>query len=240
MSNACLIDLPVELHHRIFDYLDADTILRSIRVVCWKFYAVVNSYDRYELNFRSMEQSYILFLSRAIHADKIRSLIIRNDIYHSPYERFLEYSGISFFPRVHSLAVHQRETFHCISTLQSFIGCSLISLSIYIRHGIHTIEVPRLFSVIAQFNLWKLYLHDFEFQLESISWISQHSLQHLTIKTCSYNVYREILRHFVHLRSFAINDWGKNDTNESIVQGRFRSSKVKIFIHSFGFKWTHS
>lgn len=226
MSNVCLIVLPVELLYRIFDYLDVQIILRSIRGVCRKFYALVDSYNRYELNFHSMKESDILFISRVIRSDNVTSLILHNhNPYQTQYERFLTYSAIFYFARLHSLVIREMNADNYISTLQNFIGCPLLSLSIHIPEQTNSTTIERIFSVIVQFNLQKIYLHNLDFKFEHISWLSQCPLQHLTIETCSYNVYHEILCHFLHLRSFVINDWTINDTNQSIVRSRFRFLK---------------
>jgi hypothetical protein len=229
MSNAFLIALPVELLYYIFDHLDARTILRSIRGVCQKLYAVVNSYDRYKLDFdfHSIKKSDILFISRVICPNNVRSIILHN---HNPFrtqiELFLTHFGNYHFSKLRSLIVHKINDQNYISTLQSFIGCPLVSLSIHIPELTNSTTVERIFSVIAMFNLRKICLHNLNFDLEHISWLSQCPLQHLTIETCSYDVYREILRQFIHLRSFVIKDWTMNDTNRSIIQGRFRFPKM--------------
>ena len=54
--------LPVELLYRIFDNLDAETIILSIRPVCRLFRAVATTYDRYDLDLKLISKSGILKL----------------------------------------------------------------------------------------------------------------------------------------------------------------------------------
>jgi hypothetical protein len=43
--------LPVELVYRILDHLTEDTILWSMRNICTRINAIVDSYHRYQVNF---------------------------------------------------------------------------------------------------------------------------------------------------------------------------------------------
>jgi hypothetical protein len=54
--NLSIERLQMELIHRIFDYLNTETILFSIRPVSRLFQSIVNNYNRYDLN---LNVSYI-------------------------------------------------------------------------------------------------------------------------------------------------------------------------------------
>ena len=49
-SSSYILTLPVELLHRILDYLDTRSILFSFRPVCKTFYSVTNNYNGLTLN----------------------------------------------------------------------------------------------------------------------------------------------------------------------------------------------
>ncbi len=66
--------LPVELFHRIFDNLDAKTILLSIRPVCQLFQSVFHSYDRFNLDMESISKPTFRLLCRLIKPESITSL----------------------------------------------------------------------------------------------------------------------------------------------------------------------
>lgn len=240
MANAFLIALPVELLHYIFDHLDAQTILNSIRGVCKTLYAIVNTYDRFQLDFSSMKTSENKFISHFIPSENIISLILHNNNRHPiQFERRFTRFEICSFTRVRSLIIRETDTDYYISTLQNFIGCPLVSLSIHIPEQACSITIIRIFSLITLFNLQKIYLHNFDFKLEHIPFLSKCLLQHLTIGTCSYKVYHEILRHFHHLRSLVMNDWTINNTNQSIIKGRFRFLTV-VYIYNLVFQYSHA
>jgi hypothetical protein len=69
-------NLPVELFHRIFDNLDAQTILFSIRSVCRLFRSVVNSYDRYNLDFKVIFKCNFHRLWQLIQPQHLNSLTL--------------------------------------------------------------------------------------------------------------------------------------------------------------------
>jgi hypothetical protein len=48
-TSLCLLTLPVELIYRILDNLDELTILLSIRNVCARLNAIINTYHRYQV-----------------------------------------------------------------------------------------------------------------------------------------------------------------------------------------------
>lgn len=76
MSTIVLPDLPVEILHYICNYLDISTILRSLRYVCKRLYAIINTYDRYDLNIDSLSMFDIKLVSRHIQFEDIISLSI--------------------------------------------------------------------------------------------------------------------------------------------------------------------
>lgn len=79
MSNLLLIDLPVEILHRIFDYLDVHALIEKIRCVCKRLYEVVDSYNHFELKLNSKTKSYLQVISRTVQFPNITSLILSRD-----------------------------------------------------------------------------------------------------------------------------------------------------------------
>ena len=57
INSPSLLTLPVELLHRIFDYLDAQTILLSFSYVCTHLRAVTHTYEKYTLDLTSISKS---------------------------------------------------------------------------------------------------------------------------------------------------------------------------------------
>ena len=77
--NSSIEKLPVELFHRIFDNLDVETILFSIRPVCRLFQSVVKTYDRFILHFKLISKSNFNILCRLINPKNVISLTLSND-----------------------------------------------------------------------------------------------------------------------------------------------------------------
>lgn len=76
-----LLSLPVELIHRIFDYIDTETIVFVIRFVCKQLYSTANTYDRYKLDFRHMFRSDLPLLGRIINPKNVTSLILSDKLH---------------------------------------------------------------------------------------------------------------------------------------------------------------
>jgi len=106
MATISLLDLPVELLYCICDHLDILIILRSLRCVCKRLYAVAGTYDRYKLNIASMSMSDLIFISHRILPESITSLIIYSKYTNTnQLEWFRSIFNIRRFTRLHSLTL---------------------------------------------------------------------------------------------------------------------------------------
>jgi hypothetical protein len=76
MTEANLPDLPVEIHHRIFHYCDARTILCKIRLVCKTLRDAVNRYNQIQLEFNPKTMMYLEGYFRSVSSHAVSSLII--------------------------------------------------------------------------------------------------------------------------------------------------------------------
>ncbi|CAF1194965.1 unnamed protein product, partial [Rotaria sordida] len=82
MSNNIILSievLPVEMLHYIFDNLDTQTILYSIRPLSRLFRSVVNTYNRYVLDFNFISKSSYYLICQLIHPQNIISLTLSNN-----------------------------------------------------------------------------------------------------------------------------------------------------------------
>ncbi|CAF4784843.1 unnamed protein product, partial [Rotaria sp. Silwood2] len=74
-QHSALIErLPTEIFHQIFGYVDAETILLSIRRVCRQWMASINTYNRYELNINSISKQNLALICRLIQPENVLSL----------------------------------------------------------------------------------------------------------------------------------------------------------------------
>src|SRR5689334_21679595 len=96
-----LCTLPVELVHYIFGYLDAKTIVRSIRCVCKRLYTIVNTYNQFYFDFNSILKNDFLFLCNYIKNDKTPGQI----------QHFISIFCLSQFNQLRSLTLIEID--HC-------------------------------------------------------------------------------------------------------------------------------
>ncbi|CAF2808808.1 unnamed protein product [Rotaria sp. Silwood2] len=108
--NSSLDTLPVELIHRIFNSLDEQTIILSLRYVCKRFYTIVNVYDHYKLNFESILKSNFDRICRFIQLENVISLTL-SDEHMTPgqIQLFFSLFHIERFTRLCSLTLSDIE-----------------------------------------------------------------------------------------------------------------------------------
>ncbi len=78
MSKIVLLRLPTELLHWLFDYLDVQTIFDSIRPVCTELSAIVNTYNKYRLDFSTSGISDLQLVADFIQPNNVISLVLTN------------------------------------------------------------------------------------------------------------------------------------------------------------------
>jgi hypothetical protein len=154
--------LPVELLHRIFDHLDTETILFSIRPVCRLFRSIVNTYDRYILNLKIISKSNFDRLCRLINPENIISLILSNyEETSNQIDLFISHVSLHQLSRLRSLTLLDINESQLNSLLKHMNCKSLISFSFSIgkydnRQRKQTLNL--LSSILAQPTLRKLEL----------------------------------------------------------------------------------
>jgi hypothetical protein len=211
MANKSLLTFPVELLHRILDYCDAQTILHSFRLVCTQFYAVVNTYNRFELEFTSVSKSDVKLFSRCIQPENIISLTFvdtRKVSYQ--LDLFSTYFDIRRFCRLRSLGLPQICVVEPEQFFYAFIGHAAIP---------RTIDriLALLSSAIAQGSLQKLYLKTSDYIMQRISWPVQCTLKNLTMRVCRLSEYHIILSHSSYLRTFVMKNCIMNNIDRTVM-----------------------
>ena len=201
--------LPVEILHHILDDLDAQTILISFRNTCRRFRNVVNSYDRYVLNFESISKSDFELLCRLIDPRRVTSLTLsENDETLDQIRLFLSHLSLHQFSRLRSLSLFLNEEQQLTTILNCFNIHSLKSFSLKIikRDDRRKTTTARLLSsVIAKTNLSRLDLQIGEERLEKIIWSSQCMIQCLKIgSVIFFNELYTILDYLPHLRTLIL------------------------------------
>jgi hypothetical protein len=240
-SPPSMLSLSIELFDHIFDYLDAPTILFSVRNVCRRFRQATGYYNRYMLDFESISLIRFEHMCRRIQPESVISLKL-SDRNQTPgqVEYFLSLVDIRRFSRLRHLSVahYSDQIFNKI--FNHIINCrSLVSLSIYLQYSVlmrspqydeyeyyeghddyfmPVATLAPLSSVIAQLNLCKLEINLSENELEKMRWPVQCSFQHLEIGRCTYKQYCTILRHSPYLRKLVLDNCDIEEPNETISE----------------------
>ncbi|CAF3630667.1 unnamed protein product [Rotaria socialis] len=214
-----LVGLPIEVLYRIFDYLDAQTILLSLQYVCRRLRDVSEKYDRYALDFENISMVQMWHVCRLVRPESVLSLNL-SDGPSTPQgiEFFLSLINIRKFTRLRSLSIHQSadDIFHTI--LKYVHGCrSVESFSIHFRRAslfgrpdspdddYHGPSLTLLASAIAKSNLKTFKTNLPKYQIDCLLWPMNLTLQHLTIGNCTQKQYYMILQRSPRLRTLTLN-----------------------------------
>ena len=220
MSTAYLATLPVEILHRIFDYLDIQTILFSLRSVCTRFYSIANSYNSYNFNFESISKSNFYLICRIIPFEQVISLTLSNkDKTHGQIQLFLSLFNINQFIRLRSLTLIQIEDDDLKIFLDYINHSSLISLTI----NSQTLSIRKntalnlLSSSIEYRTLQKLDLNMWPKDMNELQWPITCTINYLRIRnSISLNQFYLILQHFPCLQTIILKDFNIDDTDKSM------------------------
>ena len=203
MFNTCLLDLPVEVFHRIFDFLDAQTIFRSIRCACQQLRATVNTYDRFALNFTSVTKLHFELISNFIGPENVTSLTfsIGQCNQSDKIDFLLSIFNIGQFIRLHSLTLLEIDDLELTRLLKNISVLPLVSLSIHLRK-VHQYGTFPSSADIDRLNFRKLRLIGSSYITKNLSHLIHCELQHLAIKNCTYAEYQFILERCPVLQTF--------------------------------------
>ena len=208
MTEANLVDLPVEILHYIFRYCDAKTIICRIGAVCRRLHNVVDQYNQIELKFELDWNMYwaIEKISRANHPDAVSSLSVlhgKKDIPHWTIDSFI--SAIRSFTNIRHLSLCYIEYKQLHQYLKYASTLQLVSLLIQSGDTLNRDTCSYISVVIEKSNLRKLHLSNFTNEIRYISWPRGCQLTHLTIKSCNYNQHIAILQQLPNLHTFQLN-----------------------------------
>ncbi|CAF1029883.1 unnamed protein product [Adineta steineri] len=228
MSSICLLDFPVEIFHRIFDYLDTRTIIRSLRCVCRQLNGIVSIYNRYEIDLTLFTKVQCEFILQSIRCENIISLIFSADFKEQSdkADYLLTILNIQQFPCLRSLTLLHINKNELDRFLPYMINLPLISLSIQLSGPFQTASPSSLSTAITQWKLRKLHIFNGYNLIQILPWPVDCNLNHLTITSCTDQEYRSILEHSPFLRTFVMEyclslhtlELGSNQIDVSKVQ----------------------
>lgn len=209
--------LPVELIFHILNFLDADTILLSIRYICKRFYIISNVYNEYKLNLNSCRKSNFYRFCRIINPLNIVSLILSDDD-QTPGQISLFLKSFHFkqFTSLRTLTLLDIDDINLNIISNDLISLSLISLTIKSRtfSTWSNETLTCLSTILEQSSLKQFTLSIWCFEIYDFKWPSQCQIEYLHISNrITYDQYCSILDHCYALEIFIIKDVLWNDTN---------------------------
>jgi hypothetical protein len=130
-DSVTLSTLPVEILHQIFDNLNGTTVLLSVRNVCQRLRATVDTYNRYELDLTDISKRDFHRLVVLIHPERVTSLTLNNrGTTPGQVGIFRSLIDICLFTQLHSVTLLKIEGQHFCPFLEHVRKCSLTSLTL--------------------------------------------------------------------------------------------------------------
>lgn len=186
MSIPSIESLPIELLHQIFDNLDVETIIISLRSVSKLFQSIVHIYDRYIWDFHLFSKSNFYIICRLINPQNVISLTLSNDERTSDQiNEFISLVHLRQFTRLRSLTLLYIDECQLNLILERINLNQLTSLSFKIKKyddETCTQTTTNHFStILKQSNLCKLQCGIENKRLSEISWPINCTIQYLII-----------------------------------------------------------
>ena len=211
--------LPVEVILYIFRYFDAQTIVRSFRTICKRFYVIVNTYNQLNFDFNGISKSDFHFLCNYVQPKNVELLTLSDsDETPGQIEHFLSIFRINQFIRLRSLTLLEIDDCYLTSILNNLQISTLSSLSIcscrYYSENKNCSDA--LSSAISSLNLHKFSFNIPSFDASKITWPLECTIQHLEICCRTLDEYCNILYCLPNLRTFVVEYLSEDDLDEAI------------------------
>lgn len=209
-----LEELPIEVLHLIFNHLDIQTIIHSVRLTSRDLHGAVGSYNKFNLDTLTIHVSDLPVITKVIAPEHIISLKLRK-------MNAREIADLYLFTRLQALTLIQIEDTLSDRFFENMNRCRLRTLSITIpsQTVLETGQtINRISTVIThvESNIRNLFLDISDVSISSNDAARQFTynllqpiqnvLKHLTIQNCYYNEYHLILSNCPLLRTLVIKD----------------------------------
>ncbi|CAF4329979.1 unnamed protein product [Rotaria sp. Silwood2] len=216
MANVFLLDLPVELIHRIFDYCNICTILRSICCICCKMYDIVKSYNRFKFILDATLLDNIRAFISFIPSDRIISLRISDECWNDKsIFRFMSLFKNYQFTRLRSLILDGVQDNNLENLLQYFIIDSSVVLSTKSIEDENSTDFTLVSSISNQCKRRKLCVNNISNRV-NVMWPYGCGLEYLKMTCCTFNDYLIILRQLCHLQTLVIDNYIVNTMSTAL------------------------
>jgi hypothetical protein len=220
-----LDNLPVELIYHILDRLDTNTIFTSLYNVCKRLNLILQTFDQYKLNLKSISMPYFHHICSLIRPEQIVSLTLSDGKETvGLVELFLEKFPIESFKRLRSLTLINIDDNEQMIRIFLSITDELKILSIENSNEIYDDAVMDILMIIIE----KKSLEKLSLDIErtrilnpSIIWPIKSFLQEIKlVGLCNISLFRRILLSAPNLKKFQAFDidfddeWIDDDDDE--------------------------
>ncbi|CAF1214408.1 unnamed protein product [Adineta ricciae] len=199
--------LPPEVVFYIFRHLDAQTIVRSVRLVCKQFSTFVNTYDQFNLHLNSISKPEFHYLCNLIRPNQVKSLTLSNDA-ETPgqIEYFLSCFRLKQYTQLRSLTLLEIDQCYLHVILKDVLNMRLEKLIIISKEDLSTDDaIANDLSMVTSLpTLWKFCLDVMTLDASRITLSPLSMIQHLEIHCQSVSAYCEILHRLPHLQILVV------------------------------------
>ena len=245
-DSATLSNLPVEIIHRIFDILDGTTVLLSVRNVCRRLRATVDTYHRYELDLTALSKPDFNRLLVHVHPQHVTGLILNDrETTAGQIAVFRSLIDIGLFTQLRSLTLLEIEGHDLCPFLEHARRCSLTSLTLDLKSRDAEEQqriVEHLSSIIGQPTFLRLRLlsRDLCEVIDQLEWPAECKLQYQRMTSCTIEQLSETLRRASDLRTLDLgtkwesifNSWNDPAENSLTPHSRLTSLVIRCRLAS--------
>lgn len=215
--NGAILQFPTEVFHLIFDYLDSESIIKSIGLVCQQLKEIVNSYNRLKLDFSALSQCQWDSLAPLIKQENVVSISLNGGVKgeYYPVKLFL---SLLKFDQLESMRLVKISGEEFDQIFEEIIKRQLKSFSIIFPDQTmdeNRREMNLISSMILLCHVQRLDLNLFDMTLISDPALKSigNVLRSLTINRCTEEQYQFILSSCSYLKLLSIKNFQPKETS---------------------------
>lgn len=237
MSNGSILQFPTEIFHFIFDYLDCQTIIQSIGLVCNQLQNIVDSYNRLKLDFSRLSDQQLKSLSQLVQTKNVLSISLSDDDKGelSHVESLFSLFNFDQFIHLKSLRLTQIDDEQFFKKILQY---RLKSLSVIYPYQTKN-EIERKMNLISSMIV-PCELEELNLNLSNDIWINSSEstsiesiLRHLTISNCTGESYGHILSSCKNLKTLTMKSFSfETTTLSSCVSSSLTSLMLDGYLKS--------
>ena len=232
-----LVELPPELLHSIFDYLDTRTILRLVRPLCTQLLATVKTYNKFKLDCSSSSIAELRFIASMVQPEDAISLTLADDDEPelSRMNLFFSLFQLDRFTRLESMTLVELNGTPLDQLFQHIITCPMPLTLLCITLCRQTLTeteriIKHLSSTISQSGIQNLHLNILNgvFIMNTTLQPVQNALRHLTMNNCKYHTYHILLGRCTNLRTFVLGNCTLENGDQTTLPSFARTSYPQL------------